>query len=134
MKTIYNPFYVTVRRFFSRVLIFGSDQLTVLARLFVLLLYSPPHSRHLIYLLPDSLRGIHRPPPPPPTHPRSQFPYTFFLPSLVQSQVVEMNYLRSPGMSPDFLHPIRDVCDALHYFKWSLPLSMEFVYFTQFQL
>jgi len=48
---------------------------------------------------------------------------SFCLPWYNCAQVVEMNCLRSPGMSPDFLYWIRDV----HYFKWSLPLSMKSV-------
>ena len=49
------------------------------------------------------------------------------LPRYNCAQVVEMKYLRSPGMSPDFLYWICDVRDVFHYFQWSLPLSMELV-------
>ena len=54
----------------------------------------------------------------------------FFLPSLVKLEVVERNYLRSPGTSPDLLYWIRDVHDVFLYFKWSLPLSIELVCFS----
>ena len=53
--------------------------------------------------------------------------HSFCLPWYNCAQVVEMNYLRSPGMSPDFLYWIRDVRDMFHYFQWSLLLSMELV-------
>ena len=45
-----------------------------------------------------------------------------------------MNYLRSPGMSPDFLYWICDVHNVFHYLKWSLPLSMELVCFSHLVL
>lgn len=104
-----------------------SSSLTATPSIGLYWLHFPWRWQYPFTFLASTLECIHLPP-------SSWFLYALFAHSLVQLLVVEMNYVRSPEMYSDFLQPICSILDTVHYFIWSLPLPIEFVCLTQFQL